>query len=152
MQSLQYGSSGTQTIAVWPEVTSSLASNPSASFDMTLSSDYSKAETTVELTLLNTPTSVTPRLVFSLNKAQLPAYTGNYTITIREQLDVPAIWGQIATFWTDYDKIWSSAVAPGGTTSNTLDTDRAWISGSDVPTFSQYTSPDETGAYSIYQG
>ena len=152
MQSLEYGSSGTQTIAVWPDVTSSLASNPSASFDMVLSNDYSKAETTVELSLINTPTSVTPRLVFSLNKAQLPSYTGNYTITIREQLDVPAIWGQINVAWTDYDKLWSSATAPGQAGGTTLDTDRAWVSGSDVPTFSQYTSPDETGAYSIYHG
>lgn len=152
MQSLEYGSTGTQTIAVWPDTTSSLSSNPSASFDMVLSSDYSKAETTVNLTLINTPTSVTPRLVFSLNKAQLPAYTGNYTITIREQLDIPAIWNQISTAWTNYDNLWSSAVAPGQTGATTLDTDRAWVSGSDVPTFSQYTSPDETGAYSIYNG
>ena len=125
MQSLQYASSGTSTIAVWPEVTSSLASNPSASFDMVMSDDYSKAETTVSLTLLNTPTSVTPRLVFSLNRSELPSYSGNYTITIREQLDVPAIWGQISVKWQDYDNLWSSPLAPGQAGATTLDTARS---------------------------
>ena len=152
MQSLQYALTGTQTIAVWPDVTSSFASNPSASFDMVLTNDYSKAETNVDLTLINTPTSVTPRLVFSLNRAQLPSYTGNYTISITEQVSTPAIWGQIAAQWTAYNELWTSALAPGQAGAITLDTDRAWVSGSDVPTFTQYTSPDETGAYSIYQG
>ena len=150
MQTLLYNSTGTQTIAVWPDVTSSLASNPSASFDMVLSNDYSKAQTTVELDLLNTPTSVLPRLVFSLNRSQLLSYTGNYTITIREREGIPAIWGQINAAWTDYDALWSSPTLAGAATE--LDIDRAWVSGSDVPTFTQYSSPDETGAYYIYNG
>ena len=150
MQTLLYNSTGTQTIAVWPDVTSSLASNPSASFDMVLSNDYSKAQTTVELDLLNIPTSVLPRLVFSLNRSQLPSYTGNYTITIREREGIAAKWGEISLAWTDYDALWSSPTLAGAATE--LDIDRAWVSGSDVPTFTQYSSPDETGAYYIYNG
>lgn len=150
MQSLQYASSGSQTIAVWPDVTSSYASNPSASFDMVLVNDYSKAQRTVDLTLINTPTSVTPRLVFSLNRAQLPSYTGNYTITIQERLAENLIWGQADITWTDIQAKWSDATFGGLPVD--LDTDRAWVSGSDVPTFTQYSSPDETGAYTIYNG
>ena len=151
MQSLNYGSSGVQTIAVWPEVTSSLASNPSASFQMTLDSDYSRASTNVNLTLINTPTSILPRLVFQLNRSELPSYSGNYTLTIKEQLAQNAIWSQINIFFSDYDQKWSSATFGGGQ-ETTLDTDRAWVSGSDFPSFKQYTSPNETRAYSIYQG
>lgn len=150
MQSLEYATSGTQTIAVWPEVTSSLYNNPSGSFEMILTNDLSQKDTRVELSLQNIPTSITPRLVFSLNKAQLPSYTGNYTITIREREGQAAIWGQIATKWVDYDATWSSRNVGGAPTN--LDEDRAWVSGSDVPSFTQYTSPDESGAYNIYHG
>jgi len=45
---------------------------------------------------------------------------------------------------------WSDSTFIGTYTS--LDEDRAWVSGSDVPSFTQYTSPDETGAYNIYHG
>ena len=150
MQSLQYATTGSQTIAVWPDVTSSLAGNPSASFDMVLVNDLGQQSTTVDLTLQNTPTSVVPRLVFSLNKAQLPSYTGNYTITVREKLTEPLIWGQADITWTAIQAKWSNS-GFGGTPTN-LDEDRAWVSGSDVPTFTQYSSPDETGAYNIYHG
>lgn len=150
MQSLQYASSGSQTIAVWPDVTSSLASNPSASFEMVLVNDYGQQSTTVDLTLQNTPTRVTPRLVFSLNKAELPSYTGNYTISIREREQSSLIWGQASITWSEIQAKWSDSGFGG--TPVTLDTDRAWVSGSDVPSFTQYTSPDETGAYNIYHG
>lgn len=150
MQSLQYASSGSQTIAVWPDVTSSLAANPSASFDMVLSNDLGKQSTTVDLTLQNTPTRVIPRLVFSLDQSQLPSYTGNYTITIRETLGSELIWGLTNAKWSEVDAKWSDSNYGGDIT--TLDIDRAWVSGSDVPTYTQYTSPDETGAYNIYHG
>lgn len=150
MQSLQYASSGTQTIAVWPDVTSSLAGSPSASFDMVLVNDYGQQSTTVDLTLQNTPTSVTPRLVFSLNRSQLPSYTGNYTITIREGLGAGLIWGQTNITWGNIQAKWSDRNYEPILT--VLEVDRAWVSGSDVPSFSQYTSPDETGAYNIYHG
>lgn len=150
MQSLQYATTGSQTIAVWPDITSSFSGNPSASFDMVLVNDYGEQSTTVDLTLQNIPTSVTPRLVFSLNKSQLPPYTGNYTITVRESLGSALIWGLTNVTWGDIQAKWSDSTFGG--TPVELDTDRAWISGSDVPSFTQYTSPDETGAYSIYHG
>lgn len=152
MQSLQYAPSGSQTIAVWPDTEASSVTN---SFRMVLSSDYSKASTTVDLTLQNTPTRVIPRLVFSLNKSELPSYTGNYTITIQE---APAtevknfIWGQTDSSWSGIQARWSDQTYTGAGTYVDIDEDRAWVSGSDVPSFTQYTSPDETGAYSIYQG
>lgn len=150
MQSLQYATSGTQTIAVWPDVTSSLAGNPSASFDMVLVNDYGQQLTTVDLTLQNIPTSVTPRLVFALNKAQLPPFTGNYTITVKETLSSSLIWGFTNITWGNIQAEYGDSNFGGNPI--ILDIDRAWVSGSDEPSFIQYTSPDETGAYSIYHG
>lgn len=151
MQSLQYASTGTQTIAVWPDNDPSFSLLSSASYDMVLVNDLGQQSTTVDLTLQNTPTSVTPRLVFSLNRSQLPSYTGNYTITIREEVGLyNLIWGTTNQTWSEIQAKWSDSNYGGLPT--TLDTDRAWVSGSDVPSFTQYTSPDETGAYNIYHG
>ena len=151
MQSLQYATSGTQTIAVWPDSDPSFSLLSSASYDMVLVNDLGQQSTTVDLTLQNTPTSVTPRLVFSLNRSELPSYTGNYTITIREAVGLyDLIWGTTDQTWSEIQAKWSDSTYGGLPT--TLDTDRAWVSGSDVPSFTQYTSPDETGAYNIYHG
>lgn len=150
MQSLQYSISGSQTIAVWPDVTASFAGNPSASYEMVATNDYGQQSTRVDLYIQNTPTRVVPRLVFSLNKAQLPSYTGNYTIQIKEGLGDALIWGQANATWGEIQAKWSATNYVGSL--STLDEDRAWISGSDVPSYTQYSSPNETGAYSIYQG
>ena len=150
MQSLQYATTGSQTIAVWPDVDPSFSSLAFTTYDMILVNDLGQQSTTVDLTLQNTPTSVTPRLVFSLNKAQLPSYTGNYTVTVRETVGGALIWGTTNQTWSEIQAKWSDS-AYGGVP-QPIDTDRAWVSGSDVPTFTQYTSPDENGAYNIYHG
>jgi len=174
MQSLQYAITGSETIAVWPNVTASLASNPNARYQMVLSSDYGEQEATVDLTLLNTPSSVHPRLVFSFLKSSLPEYTGNYTFTIREsEVEPDPVWGLLSEKWSLYDQKWSiapqeiwiqiaqtwstypekwSGAEPEPILFTIIETDRAWIEGSDVPTFKQYSVPTNPGAYNIYHG
>lgn len=150
MQSLQYATTGSQTIAVWPDTDPSFSTLAFNTYDLVIVNDYGQQSTTVDLTLQNIPTSVTPRLVFSLNKSELPSYTGNYTITLRETAGGALIWGTINQKWGEIQAKWSDNAFGG--TPTPIDTDRAWISGSDVTSFIQYTSPDETGAYSIYHG
>lgn len=173
MQSLQYATTGSQTIAIWPDTPASSSSSP---FRMILSSDYDRSSTTVDLTLQNIPTSITPRLVFSLNKAQLPQYTGNYTLTLEEGGQIVTknlIWGTTDVTWTAIQAKWSDPTYSVGGAYSAIEVDRAWISGSDVPSFLQYTtsssdtiyesgsvvpsptqylSPDETGSYITYHG
>ena len=150
MQSLEYSASGQQTINVWPEITASLVGNPSASFTLEYVQDYDQSSGSLDLTLLNTPNRVDPRLQLRLSKSQLPQYTGNYTITIKEGLAQRRVWSATDVLWTNADFEWSDTTPVAGFT--TLDTDRAWISGSDVPAFTQYVSPDENGQYSTYNG
>lgn len=150
MQSLEYATSGEQTINVWPEITASLVGNPSASYELHYVQDYDQSSGSLNLTLLNTPSRVDPRLQFRLPKNALPQYTGNYTIEIKEGLGTGRIWSDTATQWSSADFRWSDTTPQDNLT--TIDTDRAWISGSDVPSFTQYVSPDEIGAYSTYNG
>jgi len=149
MQSLTYDTSGTETIAIWPDVTSSINTNPSASYDMVLSSDYGLQETIVSMSLDSIPTEVNPRLIFTLNKSDLPNYTGNYTYIVRE--GTPIV---VNERWFEADETWSAyAVRWNGTAETqftTIETDRAWIEGNDVPTFTEYNVPSTPGQYSIY--
>lgn len=152
MQSLQYAITGSQTIAVWPDTP---ASSSASNFRMILSDDYDKSSTTIDLSLQNTPTRVIPRLVFSLNKSELPSYTGNYTITIQEGTTTVTknlIWGTTDQTWGEIQAKWGDATYQDSSGFSTIDIDRAWVSGSDVPAFTQYLSPDENGAYSTYHG
>ena len=147
MQSLTYDTSGTETIAVWPEVTSSFFNNPLASFQMILSSDYGLQEQIVDLTLTEAPTPIHQRIIFTFDKADLPNYTGNYTFTIREEIPSNETWGTISETWASYDVKWSADVEP---VLFTIETDRAWIQGNDEPTFTQYDVPATPGEYTIY--
>jgi hypothetical protein len=170
MQNLNYGT-GSQTIAVYPEVSSSYFNNPSGSFRLELSQDWDRSTTTVPATLLNTPTRVTPRLVLSINQTNLPEYSGLYTIQVKEGLTRRYKWGNTHVKWTDANWTWSAQ--DQFTDSRVLDNDRAYVSGSDIPSFlqyttssteyiyqsgsgddpiTQYTSSNEYGAYSTYHG
>jgi len=147
MQSLVYQTSGSQTIAVWPETTASFVSNPDVQYQMILSSDYGLQEQIVDLTLTDTPTPVNPRLIFTLESADLPNYTGNYTFTIRESIPSDQTWATISETWLSYDVKWNQEPDQ---VLFTLETNRAWIQGSDEPTFVQYDNPSTPGQYSIY--
>lgn len=149
MQSLQYGT-GTEYINVWPEITSSYVGNPSGSYFLNYIQDYDQSSGSVNLTLTNTPSRVDPRLQFSLNKSTLPQYTGNYTITVTEGIVGSVTWGSATVKFGQADWKWGDTNPT--TRLRTLDTDRAWVSGSDVPSFTQYISPDEDGQYSTYHG
>jgi hypothetical protein len=126
------------------------------------------------MSLESVPTEVNPRLIFTFNKSNLPNYTGNYTFIIREVTpspdpnigttwikadekwsvyqatwDEPAedTWKVVDELWSEYPKRWIGSIAPAF---STIETDRAWIEGNDVPTFTEYNVPSTPGQYSIY--
>lgn len=136
MLNFEYSGSGVTTKAIWPEVTSSYANNPSASFVLTLTQEYDRSETQLTGTLLNTPTSITPRLILQFNRAEVPQYTGQYDATLEEGIATRYKWGTTNIKFTDADWIWNTGLQLSG--SILLDTDRAWVSGSDMENIVQY--------------
>ena len=150
MQSLEYKGSGFSYISVYPEVTSSLASNPSASFKLNYAQDYDQSSGSLDLPLINTPNRVNPRLTFRLTNETIPSASGFYTIEIEEGLVQRRTWSATDTKWSLANFEWSDTTPISGFT--ILDNDRAWISGSDNPAFTQYTSPQENGQYITYHG
>lgn len=138
-----------QTIAIWPEVSSSYAASPSGSFYLELTQDYDQSTTEVAVDVLNTPTSFQPRLIISVPTDQIPAYSGYYDVKLYEFIIVDAlIWSTTNITWSDAAIKWS---APSGKSEvRLLDEDRGHVSGSDYPTTNQYLSPNETGSYTTY--
>jgi len=145
---LYLGNSGTTTLTVWPEVSSSYFPG-SGSLRLKVTDDYSEEVTYIPATLLNVPTQFTPRLIFSVTSSDVPAEGGQYTAVLQEYLEQSPIWGETQLTFGEADFTWSDTGISGIVT---LDTDRAFVQGTDTPAQTQYTSPDETGRYSIYNG
>lgn len=151
MIQLYYQTGSTQSIAIWPESSSIYFNNASGSFSLSYVQDLDRSSGSIDLTLLNTPTSITPRLVFRLNNNEVPQYGGFYTVTLKEELTEPVRkWGTESDQWFAADYKWSSNIDVLVT--RNLDVDRAWVSGSDTPEFTSYASADENGAYTTYHG
>lgn len=170
MINLYYSSSGTLPIAVYPEVTASSypINTVSSSFSLEVVQEYDRSSGSLDLTLINIPNKVTPRLVFSYNRNEVPQYSGQYNATVKETKLARRKWGTTHTQWSSATWKWSDVLSPSEV--NVIDIDRAWVSGSDFASFDVYTSsssetiyesgssypaveyasPDETGAYTTY--
>lgn len=146
---LYLNNTGTTTLTVWPEVSSSYLPG-SGSLRLKLTDDLSEEVTYVPATLLNTPTAFTPRLVFSVTASNLPAVSGQYTVEIQEYIPVVFTWGNANVKWGEADFTWGTGAGISGLL--VIDNDRAYNKGTDVPTATLYTSPDEIGRYTVYNG
>ncbi len=138
----------TNTIAIYPESASIYYNNPSGSFELQVSQDYNRNTGSIPLALLNSPTEFSPRLVFQILGSTIPSSSGIYTYTLEEFITVSNTWIEQNTIWSLTDLQWGSG--EDKSSARTLDVDRAWISGSDIPEFNQYVSPDEDGYYVTY--
>lgn len=159
----------TNTVSIYPESGSLYFDNPDGNYEIQLTQDYDQSVTTLDATLLNTPTQFSPRLTLQVTSNQVPAYTGLYSLVLKEYLAQHLKWSEANTIWSQTNRKWSQRDAISG--ERILDTDRAFVSGSDVPVFKQYTtssqeyiyesgssvppykqyvSPDENGAYITY--
>lgn len=111
------------------------------------SQDYDRSGSEF-LATVTSDSNITPWVIAEFNGALLPNATGLYTFEIYEIASGSSlVWNTTNTQWQLTNVLWNAGVA-----ANKLVTTRAWISGSDVPVFTQYESPDENGAYITYLG
>jgi hypothetical protein len=118
------------------------------------SQSYDNSNGTFDVIATSTPTQYNNWLVFQNIGSVVPSYTGQYDVAVYTATDVvvPAIWGQLATTWTNEPDTWSTV---GETTTTLVDliySDRAWVSGSNNVNITQYVSPNENGTYTTYNG
>ena len=114
------------------------------------SQSYDQSNGTFDLTTTSAPNQYNNWLTFTATGSVIPTPTGQYDIGIWIKQEVAAIWNQVAIAWDSYNETWDSA---GDSLPVTLlYSDRAWISGSNESSITQYVSADENGTYTTYNG
>ena len=114
------------------------------------SQSYDQSNGTFEVSLYSSPTQYNNWLVFQNSGSLTPIPTGQYDVQLFTGLFTDAIWNQVATAWDSYDEVWDTA---GYLSPDTLlYSDRAWVSGSNNSSITQYVSPNENGTYITYNG
>lgn len=139
----------TNTNAVYPDITASLGTTQVA-LDFTQTYDKSTLSNVIA-DVINTVGPTNPWLVLQVTGSSVPTNTGQYNVDIYEftpaialgkWIDQNTIWDLTATKWDGS----GGAIIKG----NLLSTERAFVSGSNEYTITQYLSPTNGGTYSTY--
>ena len=146
---LQFNKSlATNSNAVYPNITASIGTtNLLLDFEQA----YDKSTiSNVQATLLNTVGPLNEWLVFQITGSDVPSPSGQYNVSIYEAIqDTLFTWSTQATLWANTANTW------GGTGGSLikgplLSTDRAFVSGSNGYTITQYLLPANGGTYTTY--
>jgi hypothetical protein len=118
------------------------------------SQSYDNSNGTFDVTATSIPTQYRNWLVIENTGSVVPTPSGQYDVKVFTATDViiPAIWGQLATAWTNEPDTWSTVGETVTTLADLLYSDRAYISGSNEVSITQYLSPNENGTYTTYNG
>jgi len=138
----------TNSNAVYPNITASIGTTQ-VLLDFTQAYDLSK-KLNVEATLLNTVSPSNPWLVFQVTGSSVPTASGQYNVDIWQYTSSAALttWGNQATTWANTANTWNG----GGSyvKLSLLSTERAYVSGSNEYSITQYLLPANGGAYTTY--
>ena len=136
------------TNAVYPTVTATNGITQ-VLLDFTQSYDFSKKVNVIG-TLANVPSATNPWLVIQLSGSVLPTASGQYDVSIFEftQSGTTLTWSTQNTIWNQTSVTWVGAGA--FTKTKFLSTERAFISGSNEHTITQYLLPSNGGTYTTY--
>jgi hypothetical protein len=136
---------GTNSNAVYPNITASVGTTVLL-LDFTQSYDSSTTEN-VQATLLNTVNPLNEWLVFQVTGSSVPTASGQYNVDIYEATGGTLLgtWSTQATLWNATSNTWNGTAAfIKGTL---LSTERAYVSGSNEYTITQYLSPTSSRYY-----
>lgn len=133
--------------AVYPDVTASVGTT-NLILDFTQSYDYSKTGS-ISATLINTVGPTNQWLVFQVSGSSIPDPSGQYNVSIYEEVSgTPLLtWGTQNTIWSQTANTWAGTGVVRG---NLLSTDRAFVSGSNEYTITEYLLPVSGGTYTTY--
>lgn len=141
-----YRQNDTNSFSIYPETGSA-----DTSFIVRLTQDLDLSQKEFVVGRLNTPTRLTDLIVLqSTESADLPNWTGQYTFELFTRgEDTPLIWGQTTSTFGSTSYLWSQLIP---TVDAKIDTDRAFVFGSDEPIFKTYITTNEDGSYTTYHG
>ena len=121
------------------------------------SQSYDLSSGSFEVSASSVPNAYRNWLVIENTGSVVPSPSGQYDVklyTYTGSVAQQAIWGQWSDTWTATAQLWGniSGSSEGITLLDLLYEDRAFISGSNEVSITQYVSPDELGQYVTYNG
>lgn len=121
------------------------------------SQSYDNSNGVFEVTATSTPTQYRNWLVLENTGSVVPTPSGQYDVAVYKANvapDLEAIWGEWTKTWTATSQTWGAITGSAGavTLGDLLYSDRAYISGSNETSITQYLSPNENGTYTTYNG
>lgn len=114
------------------------------------SQSYDESNGTFTVTATSVPNQYRSWLVIENDGALVPSPSGQYEVEIYTNDFVAAVWNQVATPWNSFNEIWDTAGDEQPV--DLIYKDRAYISGSNEVSITQYLSPNENGTYTTYNG
>ena len=133
------------TIAFYPNELIPSGSNVILSFTQSYSNTVTGSFTA---SVISIPQD-TPYIIANFSGSVLPSASGQYNFDIFEAIAAQSlVWNTTNIQWQLANVSWDGAPTKG----DLISQERAIISGSDVPVFTQYESPNENGAYITYLG
>jgi hypothetical protein len=144
-------SQATNSNAVWIE-TPNTSSNFYASLVAVYSQSYDNSNGTIALETVSAPNQYRNWLVIRNSGSLVPIPSGQYDVQIFIQSSgAEGRWGFTDDVWATTTEQWNR-FGEGGPTGDVLYSDRAYISGSDETSITEYLSPNELGTYTTYNG
>ena len=136
-------SNDTQTLAIHLDTTASLDS-----LILDYSQDYDLYSGSIDFDIQQTKGKYR---IGTISGSVMPNNSGQYTIDIFSGSFEPTQWGRATNIWSTTSNVWSNI---GGffREGDKLRTIRAYVSGSNDVVFNNYTSPNEDGKYTTYNG
>jgi hypothetical protein len=140
-----YTNVDTGSIAIWPAT----GSDTGAVFTMEVTHDMDLVSSSFSLSLTNTPDNLSEYYRFNYTGSVIPTSSGQYTYNLQDNQGTGELkWSEAASFFGTIQAKWNSVT--GSNVERTIDTGRAFVFGTNDPTFTNYVSSNENGAYVTY--
>ena len=149
---LQFNKSeATNTNAVWVQ-TVNTSSGYYDNLIAVVSQSYDNSSETIELTTVSSPNQYRNWLVIRNIASEVPSASGQYDVEIyTSTTGSEERWGFTTEVWGTTTEQWAT-FGGSGLPNELVYSDRAFVSGSNEDTITQYLSPNENGTYTTYNG
>lgn len=139
--------------AVWLD-TVNTGSDYYDSLRIAYSQSYDQSSGTFIVTADSLPNAYRNWLIISNDGTIVPENSGQYDIELYTTTEVtePAVWGTHDVLWGQESDTWSDVGDDIIALQDLLYSDRAYISGSNESSITSYSSPNENGKYTTYNG
>ena len=141
----------TNIVAFYPDIP---ISSSATQVRFSGSQDYDRSSSVFDA-VVTSNVDETPYVIAEFPGLLLPNASGLFSYDVFELFvtsSAPLVWNLATTQWQLTTAIWNQASGSQTTIGDKLVSLRAFNSGSDVPVFTQYESPNENGAYITYLG